>query len=383
MKTARNKREGSRTWIEGIPALEWQKTGQSTFIASLAAAFSVFNADPTTLVTPRELTLSRTPAKSGPAWDYNTLMGDGAIAFRLRWHRRGGQRQTSATPATWWAFTMAYAGGPEDEALLQKATGWRFVGTPYVYPNTAKPQEQLSAIRASIDAGLPVVATLPEEFGVIHGYDAIRSEVLVTGYQRPGKAFWMPAAEIGTKILILTSPYSPQSRLEAALDAMDAAVMNWSRGHVPVHDVGILWENATIRIQYGSAAYEEWADDLLHADAVPERSRRQLWNASAFNMSSLSDARWAAAGYLRSIKPAFPDLSAAHLEAAASLYEALANQASELRPAGREFFGVWSGKSLEDWTISLREQEVQLLMRFMELDAAAIMEMKRAIERVA
>jgi hypothetical protein len=382
VKNVHIRREGSRHWIEPIPLLDWHKTGQSTVIASLAAALSVLDSDSSPLVTPKERTLAAMPAKTGPAWDYNTLMDDSAMAFRIRWHRRGGFRQTSAKPATWWAFTMAYAGGPEDEALLQRSTGWRFEGTPYCYPNNAKPVEELPKIRASIDGGLPVVACLPEEFGVIHGYDIDSNEVYVTAYQNPGKAFWIPITDVGTKLLILASPQPPIPRHSAGLAALHTAVSNWSRGDVAARDGGVFWEDTAIRLQYGAVAYEEWADDLRHAHLVPERSRRQLWTASAFNMTCLSDARWAAAGYLRSVRTILPESKEAHLNAAAAIYEDLSRQTSELRSAGREFFGVWYGQSLEDWSTDLRDKETALLENFARLDAAAITEIQNALTSV-
>jgi hypothetical protein len=274
---------------------------------------------------------------------------------------------------------MAYAGGPEDEALLQRSTGWHFTGTPYFYPNNAKPMEQLPKIQKSIDAGLPVVADLPEEFGVLHGYDTQSNELLATSYQSPGKANWMPVTEVGTKIIMLDSHHPPLSRRDAILAGLHAAVANWSRGHVPAKEVGTLWEDDACLLQYGSAAYEEWANDLRHADVIAERSRRQLWTASAFNMTSLTDARWAAAGYLRQAKTSLSPTAASHLEAAASIYQNLAQQLSDHRTTGENFFGVWYGKSLEDWSAQQREKEAAMLMTYLAIDAAAIKEIQTAI----
>ncbi len=375
----RRRHEGSRHWLDGIAPLEWNKTGQCTVIASLSAALSTLGPEASHALSASDRTLRALPAQTGPAWDYNTLMGDSAMAFRLRWHRRGGFRQTSPRPATWWAFTMAYAFGQEAEALLQRATGWRFEGTPYHYPNNARPLEQLPGICASIERGLPVVACFPEEFGVIQGYDTESNEVMVTAYQRPGQAFWMPITEVGTMVLFLASFQSALPRPDAVLTALHSGLFNWSRGEVPVHDVGIQWEDASIRIQYGATAYEEWSDDLLHADSVSERSRRQLREASVFNVSSLGDARWSAAGYLRQSQAVLPRSCQPHLTAAADIYEDLGRQISELRSRGEEFFSVWTGRGTPDWSDGVRQNEAKLLERFAQMDAMAMAEIQRGI----
>jgi hypothetical protein len=304
------------------------------------------------------------------------------MAFRLRWHRRGGFRQTSAKPAIWWAFTMAYAGTPEDEALLQGATGWRFEGPSYHYPNNARPLEQLPRLREFVDKGIPVVGCFPEEFGVLHGYDDETNEVLVTAYQKPGEAFWMPIEEVGTKLIYLVSRQPAAPRALSISRALREGASNWVRGEIPASEAGSQWEEPQIKIQYGAAAYREWAHDLLHADLVAERARQQLRTASAFNMTSLADARRAAAAYLRQSESLLPRSCQPSLTAAAEIYEALSTEISELRTPHEEFFGVWYGEDLSSWTAGRRESEAGLLERFAEMDAAAMRELQVVIREL-
>src|SRR5262245_3745437 len=57
--------DGARRVIEGVPALSWGTSGETTFCGALSAALAV----------------------TDRATDYATLMGDTGLALRLRWYR--------------------------------------------------------------------------------------------------------------------------------------------------------------------------------------------------------------------------------------------------------------------------------------------------------
>lgn len=329
------KREGGRVWIEGIPPLQWGQSGETTFCGALAAAL----------------------APSDRPRTYSTLMGDTAVAFRVRWYRPDAGAN--------WSGAAPIGEQAEERQRIAAALGVPVEITWCNADNPARPQV-VSRIVQAIDSGSPVLAYLSphKDVAVVYGYADDGRTVLVRDYyDKPGGETAHPVSQLGSFFVFLSQPISPaREPRDACVTACRAAVQNWYRVDHPRFD-----EEGSFA--YGDQAYAQWEQDIGSCDTFTPERRSQLFFVSSWNLNCLNDARLAAAKYLRANAPAFSGDTRAAVERAASLCERIAQVTGG--PTWGEkavFLGPWSGKTIDDWTPAVRQREIQILKDTRVLD---------------
>ena len=328
-------REGGRVWIDGIPPLQWGKSGETTFCGALAAAL----------------------APSDRPRSYSTLMGDTAVAFRVRWYRPdAGANWNGAAPVGEQA---------EERQRIAAALGVPLEITWCNAGNPARP-EVISRIVQAIDLGIPVLAYLSphRDVAVVYGYADDGRTVLVRDYyDKPGAETAHPASQLGSFFVFLNQPISPaREPRDACIAACRAAVQNWHRVDHPRFD-----EEGNYA--YGDDAYAHWEQDIRSADTFTPERRSQLFAVSSWNLNCLNDARLAAAKYLQANAPALSGDTRAAMERAASLCERIAQVTGG--PTWGEkavFFGPWSGKTIDAWTPAVHSARFRSLETARALD---------------
>ena len=215
-------------------------------------------------------------------------------------------------------------------------------------------------IVASIDKGMPLLGyDEGYNMAVICGYEDEGRTVLMRDYSRGDETNRVEADRLPPFLLFLTEYTGAASREDALKMALKLSVENFSRPD-PVLDKGGAYH-------YGEHALAKWAGDIAHYDDYSQEEREILHAVSCWNFCSLWDARMAAASFLRQ------NLDLADLAPAADLYS---QEAQILRRSSFErkeaFLGCWSGKSIADWTLEVRQREIDLLNQAREMETEAI-----------
>jgi hypothetical protein len=331
------KREDGKVWIENVPTLGWGTGRECTFAGALEAA---------TAVTER-------PCK------YSDLMGWSSLAFRLRWyHGDTGQR---------WCPSSPVGEFPDEIAALQKATGWEL--RPVL--DGGHMDRHASEIVSSIDAGLPVLAYEPRlNVDVIYGYQDGGQTLLMRDYFRGPEPLVLPPRELGFLAIFLGEHRAGLSAHDGLIEGLKIAATNWRRGSAPA-ERGKYW--------HGDAAYAKWIDDSRDVSPLTKEERDLLFFVGHWNFCSLADARAAAAAFLKENAPLLSDEARGAVLRAAALYE---TEGELLGRAFRDkdaFLGMWSGKTIGDWTDAVRARERQILSEARATEADAIAEIEKAL----
>jgi hypothetical protein len=329
------RREGDRVFVENVPTLGWGRTGDTTFCGALAAAAKGMDVPCT----------------------YTSLMGDSALAFRVRWYR-GTDKYPFCPSSPVGEFS------PWDERAA-KSIGVKL--KYHVHLNQGFDMSRYADdIRASIDAGRPVLGYANKlDMGVIWGYDGAKQTFLFRDYYAGEKPLELPLKETKGLIAFVEKAGDAPPPRDRAIRAIRDAVADWTAKPTPAGEAKYL---------FGEAAYQEWIANLRD-DKMPGAQRKQLFQPSWWTFCILADARSNARDYLRSIAPLFDAEPAARLQAAADLYAKSAALAYQPFGAKDAFFGPWSGKSIDDWTEPVRQREATILSEMHALDTKAIAEL--------
>jgi len=330
---AKVKRDGNKVWVDGVPALGWDKH-QCTFAAALEAA---------TAVTERPVT-------------YTHIMGVTGLAFRTRWFQgRAGQK---------WCPSSPVGEFPEEIEAVQKATGWPLIVV--CEPENLRMERFAKDIAASIDAGRPVPAYEPGlNVDVIYGYkDAGRTMLLKDFFKGEIE---LPAEKLGWMLFLLQDPTDPLSAREALAQGLRIAERNWRRkssgeqAGYPNSEKGDYL--------FGDAALAQWAEDLGEVDALNEADRGNLLFVSGWCFSSMWDARAEAARFLSANAGVFDGEARAAILRAAEIYRLEANLLKDI---------VTVANKAPD----ARARERSFLAEARKLEAAAIAEIVKALAGV-
>jgi hypothetical protein len=333
------RRKGGRVWIEGVPTLGWGRGKETTFCGALEAALAV----------------TEHPV------DYATLMGDSALAFRVRWYQgRTGQK---------WCPSSPVGEVPEPIAAIEKATGWRF--RQEWHWNKPRMQRFAADVAASIDAGRPVLTYEPKlNVDVIYGYEDAGKTLLLRDWFHGDKPLVLPAAKLGPMLMFPVRREQPLTRKGALRAALRADVRNWRRKAVKAAKGEYL---------YGAAALRQWAKDIAGADKLAEKDRQLLFFVSWWNFGCLADARAAAATYLKANAKLMDGDRRKALTAAADLYAREGQSLGGVFAKRDAFLGPWSGKTIQDWSAAVRKREQEVLEQIRKTEAAAIAELSKAL----
>lgn len=324
--------------LENIPRLGWGMRKECTYCGALEAA----------------LTLTDHP------FDYATIMGVSGLAFRTRWYQG---------PADYmrWCGSSCVGEFPEEDEWFRQATGWRFRVEAHLNEKEPKMSRFAADVVTSINAGRPVL-----------GYDKTWNTAVIKGYEDGGRVVLMqtygsPDTEKRTLdelpgFLVLFEGYDkPLPSREMLTHSLRIAVHNWDRPDGLYHYMG------RGGYLYGFRAFKQWAEDLGRYDEWTEKERVLLFFVNWWCFTNVVDARTAAIEFLHNHLDDVSDEAEDALAHAITLYQ---EEIDLLHASSFErkevFLGPWTGKSIADWTPEMRQREQELLLRAMDIEAAAM-----------
>jgi hypothetical protein len=330
-------RKNARVEIEGLAPMTWGG-GACTYLAAMANVLRVV----------------------GPPHDYVRLMGDSALAFRLRlWSND--------------AFTASCPSSPIGEmppwtGFTEKSIGWtmryeaRLAGAPN---DSHDMSDQLDQVTASIDAGLPVLGYFKYwDMGLAYGYEG--TKLLVRDCWIGDKEGLVDITDCRGLFAFFEQRTVVPSPDESARSAIARAVARWS--HPPVRRERHGQAGA---YYLGADAYDRWLALLNQAASLTPEQRKGLLQVHHWTFTSLHDARQKAALYLRSVANLFP-ASVDPLAQAADVYQKMDEITGAVLREGAIFPAFYKPEALTKWTPDVHQKEIELLTKLRGLDQQAI-----------
>jgi len=306
---------------------------------------------------------------------YEYLMGVSGAAFRLQFN--------------WCPSAACSPCGFNCVDTAVEATGQpiEWIDTGKDSP-TRDPAAARSAIRASIDSGVPLLYA-SEECGLVVGYvPGADDELLVRPYSADKEGYRTTAAwpwAIG----VLGPRTGAPARHGLLTRSLNRAI-------------GLAEMAAAGDYTSGQAAYERWIRDLEAGDEkavyrvaqagrpadagagveykltdLPPDKLRDAMLGNAYTYCCLIDARLAAARFLRGVAVEFEPAASGHLLKAADLYDSL--QLKLCRERGVAPF-PWDLAGGAAWTRQMRLRQAALLKEAADLDRQAIVEVRAALK---
>jgi len=362
MPTARLRREGDTTWIDGVPALSgWHKL--PTFIGALEAALSV----------------TEHPV------DYVDLLGLSGLAFRTRWyvgeHGPTGCMcsPTGETPMVW--------------SALAQGTGWQLEPFDADGWDTPTMRRLIPRIIDAVNDGRPVL-TVDRDLNsaLIYGHKRDQVTFLVRTYVQASVA--CDVSELGQDpalavfVRVHRDPPSPGELLRTVLrDAVNA----WEH---------TTWDTTvTDKLHSGRAALQAWIDFYDRLDEMSQQvAPHKLLGHALWSYRHLCQARRGAAAFLARTREHLPG-AAYELDQAQATYAREADlldtihdgtwgQMPELRQAffeeGRATLNPeWANTPIDAWDRAVRQREQALLQRALEIEETAIAWLQAALAKTA
>ena len=329
------------------PALSWHKSGETTFCG----------------------VLGNLPQLTPPKTDYVKLMGDTALAFRLRWF------QGAPGGLARWCPSSPVGEFSEEVDRAGRSIGWKLDCVCRLGQPSARMDDQVPRIRSELALGHAVLGyDERSDVNVIFGYDSARNVLLSRDYFHGDKTIEIAPAKLQPQLFYFAKRQSVRDPSESAKDALQFAVDQWER------DGKAEQLKAEPKPQgwylYGRRAYDQWIADIRNAD--PARDK-ELFQPSWWAYDCLVDARRAAADYLAKVAPDFSETARPHLRNAADLYAAFAKEGAQIFYNMDSFLGPWTGMKIEDWTAKVRTCEADRLTRLKDLDTKAVDEIRLAL----
>ncbi|HEY0947176.1 MAG TPA: hypothetical protein VGD81_17975 [Opitutaceae bacterium] len=303
-------------------------------------------------------------AVDGTPYDYNTLMGWSALAFRVRWYRgESGAR---------WCPSSAVGEFADELSALRRATGYTLTAelrTDHPEPHM---EQFVSRILEELSAGRPVLAYEPTKLdvGVIFGVEGDGRTVLMHDYTSGERVLRLPTGRLGPFICFLGPRGEALSAREALIEGIRLGVDQWHCGSMRALR-GRYW--------HGRSALLTWRDDILHAGTRAPEERKLLFFVNWWVFDSLVDARCAAEKFLNRSEGLLYGSARRHHIAAAEVYEEEVALLRRTKAEQHLFLGPWTGQGIEHWTDRIREGEAAFIARFLELEARAIGELENLL----
>ena len=333
--------------ISDVPVISWGNPGVCSFAAALEAAFKV----------------TKHP------YSYNEIMGDSALAFRVRW--RGLECKKDGP---WWCGSIPVAEFPDVTAGISEQTGWKFKDTGMLESQPEKIKDFIPDVIESINKGRPVVGYPTGkqlDCATIYGYEVKDGKVffywrnLYTG----DKENIAPADNTGPWLLFMESWQKAPSAKKRFIASLKQSVINWYRAPSG-NPTYYTWS-------YGKEAIEIWIDDLKKAEKYTDKERGELFFVNAWNFGTMRDARNNAVKYLDANIKLLPEKVAKKLDKALKLYK---EEVKLFKTNPDAFKGPMNGKKATDWTASDRNRELQILQKALELENKAIVIIREALK---
>jgi RNA polymerase sigma factor (sigma-70 family) len=339
-QTMHVRREGNRVWVDGVPRLQWGKSGMNTYTGSLHAAM----------------------AGMGETYTYEQLMVYSGMAFRLRWGRSAdGKGWNGSAPI-----------GELSDVDYPPITGWQLRWAAG-FPGASRVNELVAAI----DAGRPVLGYVTGEWdmGLVYGYEDGGRRLLIQDYYFDGEGpNLVPPSSVHDLVAFFDKKTAPLSPHDALLDGLRRGAEFWRMGTVDVQKLK-NWEPAGRGFfYYGPDAYRQWRTDLAAADGLTQAQLGNLRHHNWWIGDSMRDGRRAAASALAKLAPALRNEQArSELLLAADAYTALASLCD------RKLAPCLVG-SAEQFTPQIRQTCHDVLEEVERLDGEAIAHVARAVE---
>lgn len=335
--------------IDGVNVLAWGRGRDTTYLGALEAALAV----------------------TGPQHDYVTLMGDSALAFRVRWWR--------ATNGPGWDPSSPVGEMPPWIGLVKQSTGWDMDWKIHLDGRSNMARYRADVVK-SIDAGLPVLGYFQNmDMGVIYGYESGGDVVLVRDYSAGDAPLRVPLKANQGLLGFLTDRKDPPPRRDSIIRALQQAVKDgkgWVEDHPRREGPGAY--------HHGAGAYQVWIDDLRTVGKLPAEQLQQMVHPNYWTFDVLRDARRAAAKYLPRAAAEFdnPDARDA-LTRAAEHYARAVEIGDDAFRTGSAFQMPRNRNRADGWDDATRVREAETLTQFRDLDAAAIAEIETALKTIA
>jgi hypothetical protein len=131
----------------------------------------------------------------------------------------------------------------------------------------------------------------------------------------------------------------------------------------------------------GFTAYREWIGHLRsseHFASLDAQAASGAALSNAYNYDCLKDARRSAGVYLREIAGELPTGAATHVNAAAAVYERIANEIMVEQPTAVAPY-PWMLKDGLVWTQAMRDHEADVLEQVMRAEETAVAALGKAL----
>jgi hypothetical protein len=327
-------REDDRVWLEGVSG--WFVGDQESSVhASQAAVMQAVGEDVT----------------------YEDLLGASGLAFRMQVSKDG------LCPSSPHACC-----GYQCVAGSVRALPWQ-IQVYEVKPEDAEGVKNArQALVESIDRGVPVQYG-SEEDGITIGYQKGGEEWICLHPMREGGNTSFVETTWPWGIAVYTGPKTTvPSKREVALNALAQAVEMSETEEADGYFLGF-------------AAWDNYIAKLRALKEEDEETRQRAMLGNSWIYENLAQARRRAAIYLRDVASEFLDEAAAHLRAAADLYERLATEV--LCDSEHCVITVaplpWSLREGETWAGEMRADQIRRLEAALPLERQAIDEIRAAL----
>jgi hypothetical protein len=231
-----------------------------------------------------------------------------------------------------------------------------------------------AAVVASIDAGIPAIAS-SEESSVIVGYSQngtvlLRRQTWDDGSKPPEKWKGTPW---GFHVFKPRAAKPDRTALvkESLARAVEVATLAES---------GVKADKPNSGYDAGLPALRRWVKELRNDETwnpLPEASVKRVAQFNAWIYEGLCDARASAAIYLKEIASQFPEPQRAHLLAAAELYQQETKTLVDTCPVDVAPY-PWMLKNGKKWDNAMRHHQADLLEQAISFEERAIAELKAA-----
>lgn len=337
------RREGNRVWIEGVPPLQWGKSGDNTYTGSLQAAL----------------------VPMGESYSYEQLMVCSGLASRIRWGRDADGRGWNGSALI----------GELGDVDYPRITGWQL---RWITDFSAQNPEHIKQIVASIDAGRPVLGYVRGsewDMGLVYGYEDGGQRLLVQDYYFKGEGPNVVAAtEVHGLIALLDRKTTALDSHAALVEGLQRSIAFWQKGTIDLQEVKPWDQAGRCFLHCGSDAYRQWREDLAAAGNLTKEQLGGLCHHNRWIGCSLGDGRRAASVALAKLAPVLRQEKARmELLAAGDLYSRVSElYARKLVPCLAD--------STEQFTPEVRETAIGVLRELEQLDAQAMSHIVKAVQ---
>ena len=241
-------------------------------------------------------------------------------------------------------------------------------------------EDSLDRIRASVDAGVPVLCYGRNlDMSLIFGYQIIGEGLIIKDYHNsPSEDFILPASKIGPMLVILKpgqgTPVPDKIWLEKTLEF---AIENYENG-----DDG---EDGRGKYYLGRAALNLWIEDLETWSEFEPRKQQEMFQPHWWVFNCLFDARSAGEKYLRLELEKMGSDPYGITQDLQVLIELVGKENKILVSAFKNrnaFLGPWSKKGIEDWSDDVRAREISILKRVYLVEQAINKKMREIHQKL-